>query len=98
MNRKKFSKVQETNLLKTPEMVVNNRVLKRGDSIKIHGEYGGRFKFHSHVINKETGAEWIDCFEVHKGVVSAWRSFKSDKIKLIPIKRGKNNVNRSKSD
>ena len=32
-------------------------------------------------------------YERDKNIVSAWRSFKADRIKLMPIKRGKNNVN-----
>lgn len=95
MRRKDFAPISTTKFEKLDTITINNRVIVRGDFIKIIGEHGGRFKFHSLVINKETGAEWIDCFEVQKGVVSAWRSFRSDRIKLIPIKRGRRNVNRS---
>ena len=74
-------------------MQIGNRVLVSGEVIKIAGEYGSKFKFDSLVTNKETGAQWVDCFELSKGVVSGWRSFKSDRIKLMPIKRGRKNVN-----
>jgi hypothetical protein len=94
MARGKKYVVPETIYQRTFEITVGNRTILPGDLIKINGEYGGRFKFHSLVLNKETGAEWIDCFEVQKGVASSWRSFKSDRIKLIPIKRGRRNVNR----
>jgi hypothetical protein len=94
MIRRKLTPVSETKFLKEESMSMNNRTIYRGDFIKISGEHGGRFKFHSLVTNKETGAQWIDCFEMQKGTVSAWRSFRSDRIKLIPIKRGKRNVNR----
>jgi hypothetical protein len=94
MRRKQASPIQESIFERVPEIVVNSRTIARGDIIKIDGEHGGRFKFHSLVTNTKTGSQWIDCFEVHKTVVSAWRSFKSDRIKLIPIKRGRRNVNR----
>jgi hypothetical protein len=92
-NRKK-TEIKETKFSRTPELVINGRTIAAGDIIKIHGEHGNRFKFSSLVTNMETGSQWIDCFEINKSVVSAWRSFKIDKIKLIPIKRGRRNVNR----
>ena len=93
MNKRRSSPVRETKFNRVGEIQVGNRVLVTGDIIKISGEYGSRFKFDSLVTNKETGAQWIDCFELSKGSVSACRSFKSDRIKLIPIKRGRKNVN-----
>jgi len=85
--------VASTIFSRVPEITVGNRTIVAGDIIKIDGEHGGRFKFHSLVTNTETGSQWIDCFELHKSLVSAWRSFKSDRIKPIPIKRGRRNVN-----
>jgi hypothetical protein len=73
---------------------VGTRLVVPGDIIKINGEHGMKFKFHSLVTNTITGVKWIDCFEVQKGIASTWRSFRSDRIKLIPIKRGKRNVDR----
>jgi hypothetical protein len=93
VNKRRSSPVRETKFNRVGEIQVGNRVLVTGDIIKISGEYGSRFKFDSLVTNKETGAQWIDCFELSKGSVSACRSFKSDRIKLIPIKRGRKNVN-----
>jgi hypothetical protein len=92
MRSRATSFIKETKFEKQESLSVNSRTIYRGDIIKIIEEYGARFKFHSLVTNKETGAQWIDCFEIKKGVVSAWRSFRSDRIKLIPIKRGKKNV------
>lgn len=70
-----------------------NDTLKPGDLFKVKGEYGIKFKFHSVVTNKETGAQWIDCFEVHRGKgglqSGVQRSFKFDRIKRIPRKRYK---------
>jgi hypothetical protein len=93
MSRKKLSFVKDSVFLREEEVVVGNRTIQRGEVIKIDGEHGGKFKFHSLVTNTMTGSQWIDCFELHKSVVSAWRSFKTDRIKLMPIKRGKHNVN-----
>ncbi len=75
------------------EFQAGTRTILMGDIIKINGEHGSKFKFHSLVTNTVTGVQWIDCFEIQKGVTSAWRSFRSDRIKLIPIKRGRKNVN-----
>ena len=93
MRRKNLAAISETKFDKLDSVTVGSRVLVRGDLIKILGEHGGKFKFNSLVTNKETGAQWVDCFEIHKGAVSACRSFRSDRIKLIPIKRGRKNVN-----
>lgn len=92
--RKKQADVKETKFSRVPEVTVGGRLIVAGDIIKINGEHGNRFKFASLVTNSETGAQWIDCFEINKNVVSAWRSFKTDRIRLIPIKRGRRNVNR----
>ena len=92
MNKRKFSPIRETKFDRVKEIQVGNRLVVAGDIIKISGEYGSRFKFDSLVTNRETGSQWIDCFEFSKNSVSACRSFRSDRIKLIPIKRGRKNV------
>jgi hypothetical protein len=94
MNTKRNAPVKETKFDRVGEILVNGRLIIAGDIIKIHGEHGSKFRFNSLVTNKETGAIWIDCFEMDKAVASAWRSFRPDRIKLIPIKRGRKNVNR----
>lgn len=92
MHNKKSAPVKETKFERVYELDINGRILLSGEIVKIHGEHGSRFKFVSLVTNKETGASWIDCFEMDKAAASVWRSFKSDRIKLIPIKRKKKNV------
>jgi hypothetical protein len=92
VNSKRAALVRETKFEKIGEILVNGRLIVTGDIIKIHGEHGAKFKFNNLVTNKETGAIWIDCFEMDKTLASAWRSFKPDRIKLIPIKRGRKNV------
>lgn len=69
-------------------MIINGFEIMRGDIIKIVGEYGTKFKFDSLVTNVETGAVWIDCFEVFRNSASAWRSFRPELVKRIP-QRGK---------
>jgi hypothetical protein len=63
--------------------------ISKGDLIKIRGEYGVRFRFDSVVTNLESGAEWIDCYEMFRGNAGALRSFRSERIKRIPKKRTK---------
>jgi hypothetical protein len=92
VNKRRSSPIRETKFDRVKEIQVGSRLVLAGDVIKISGEYGARFKFDSLVTNKETGAQWIDCFEFSKNSVSACRSFRSDRIKLIPIKRGRKNV------
>jgi len=98
MIRKNKTKAKDTIFLRVPEITVNARVVSRGDTIKIIGEYGKKFKFHSLVTNTKTGAQWIDCFQIEKNMITSCRSFNSDRIKLIPIKRGRRNVDRRKPD
>lgn len=66
---------------------IDGFVIEAGDMIKIRGEYGIKFKFHSLVTNTETGAQWIDCFEDHRGQTGCYRSFRIDRVKRIPNKR-----------
>jgi hypothetical protein len=79
---------QHTRFAKDPEIMIDGFSITRGDFIKIKGEYGSRFKFHSLTTNLDSGAQWIDCFEVTRGQVGAYRSFKPEQIKRIP-QRGK---------
>jgi hypothetical protein len=65
-------------------LVLDGFVINRGDFFKVRGEHGGKFKFHSFVTNTDTGAQWVDCFEVISGMTSIFRSFKTDRIKRIP--------------
>lgn len=77
-----------THLQRIPELTLpDGKVIVQGELFKVSGEYGLRFKFYSLTINSVTGAEWIDCFEVFRGQVGAFRSFKSDRIKRIPKRR-----------
>lgn len=68
-------------------VILDGFEISAGDFFKVRGEHGGRFKFHSFVTNVETGAQWVDCFEVMSGTPSVFRSFKLDKLRRIPNKR-----------
>lgn len=98
MGRRKKTIISETKFERTYEYAFEhiNDTLKPGDLFKVSGEYGMKFKFASVVTNKETGAQWIDCFEVHRGKgglqSGVQRSFKFDRIKRIPRKRVKKYV------
>ena len=65
----------------------SGRTIESGEIIKIVGEHGATFRFVEHVVNLENGAEWIDCFELHRGMPSGWRAFRPDRIKPLPKTR-----------
>jgi hypothetical protein len=62
--------------------------IKQGDLIKVQGEYGTRFKFQSLTRNADNTSVWVDCFEIFRGQVGAFRSFRIERVKRIPT-RGK---------
>jgi hypothetical protein len=75
-----------TKFLREPEISIDGFTISQGDLFKVKGEYGNKFKFVNFITNLETGAQWVDCFEVVRGQVGAFRSFRSDRIKRIPQK------------
>lgn len=90
MSRKKNYEIPDAakKFHREDRVIVNGFEIVKGDIIKIVGQYGYKFKFDSLVTNTETGAIWIDCFEVFRGSASAYRSFRPEMIKRIP-QRGK---------
>lgn len=94
MRRRKSVPPPETKFFRFPEITVDGFVIAKGDMIKIKDEWGMRFKFDCLVTNKETGAQWIDCYEVHKMRTGVLRSFKLDRVKRIPKRRGKRRARR----
>lgn len=70
------------------KMIADGFEIVRGDLIKVVGQYGLKFKFHSLVTNTDSGAVWVDCFEVFRGSSSQFRSFNPSLVKRIP-QRGK---------
>jgi len=68
----------------------SNRVIEGGEVIKISGEHGTKFKFKAHVTKIDSGIEWIDCYELERGVPSKHRSFNPDRIRAMP--KNKNRI------
>ena len=68
---------------------LNGFTITAGDIVKVHGEYGSRFKVCGLTTNGKTGSQWVDCFEIVRGQIGSLRSFKSDRIKRMPKKRVK---------
>lgn len=94
MKKVKATKPQTTKFSKEYELQVGKFVVAKGDMIKIEGEHGGKFVFESLTTNTENGLVWVDCFEIHKKSLGAFRSFAPERVKRIPTKRGKQkNVN-----
>lgn len=96
MGRKKKNRVLSANselyvyseTYTTPE----GRVIEKNEIIKIAGEHGVRFKFKSHVIRTDSGIDWIDCYELERGISAKHRSFRTDRLKALPKKRIKRSV------
>lgn len=84
MPRRKKVELSETNFVTEPTFEFNGFLISAGDFIKVKGEYGSSFKVRGLTTNIKTGATWVDCFEVIRGVPSAFRAFKLDKIKRVP--------------
>ena len=90
MARRKKIELEPTKFFRFPEIEIDGFTIERGELIKIKDEWGMRFKFDSLVTNTETGAQWVDCFEVYKLRTGVLRSFKIDRVKRIPKRRGRN--------
>lgn len=88
--------VKPSPFLKEDFIEIDGHVINRGDIVKISGEHGVKFKFDSFVTNPATGAQWVDCFELQKNVVCAFRSFRVERVKRIPVRRKR--VSRRKRD
>jgi len=85
--KRKETPVKETIFSRVYQMEYGNFIIEKGDLVKVQGEYGSRFKFHSVTTNTETGVSWVDCFESYRGQSGVFRSFYPDRIKRIPKKR-----------
>jgi hypothetical protein len=89
MGRRKLSTVVHHSIFETKtSFELNGFLITAGDLVKVKGEYGTKFKVRGLTTNTETGAQWIDTFEMIRGQASAFRAFKIDRIKRVP-QRGK---------
>lgn len=67
----------------------NGRTVVAGEIIKIIGEYGATFRFDSLTTNVKTGVSWVECRQMHKGQIGAFRAFYIDRVKKMPVRRKK---------
>lgn len=88
MPRRKKIELPPTKFFRFPEISVDGFVIEKGEVIKIKDEWGMKFKFDCLVTNQETGAQWIDCYELWRGRTGCLRSFRLERVKRVP-KRGK---------
>jgi hypothetical protein len=86
MARRKKVVVAPSHFVTEPYMEVNGFPINSGDTIKVKGEYGTKFKFVGITTNELTGSQWVDCFEIFRGKAQQFRAFKEDRIKRIPQK------------
>ena len=93
MGRRKKVVLEPTKFSRVYELQIGNFTIARGDIIKVQDEHGRKFKFDSVVTNTETGATWVDCFEVQKNLAGQYCSFRIERIKRVPVKRGRRKKN-----
>jgi len=89
MISRRKTKPGPTKFSRVYELQVGTFTIAKGDIIKIQDEHGRKFKFDSVVTNTETGAMWIDCFEVQKATSGQYCSFAIERVKRIPARRGR---------
>jgi hypothetical protein len=89
MITRKKTKPAPTKFSRVYELQVGTFTIVKGDIIKIQDEHGRKFKFDSVVTNIETGATWIDCFEMQKATSGQYCSFAIERVKRIPARRGR---------
>lgn len=87
MPRRKKVELPPTKFFRYPEITVDGQTIEKGEIIKVKDEWGMRFKFDCLVTNTETGAQWVDCYEVHKMRTGCLRSFRLERVKRIPKRR-----------
>ena len=76
---------------RSPEYTLEGgRTILAGEVIKITGIWGTKFKFKEYVVRTDSGKEWIDCYELEKGVKCGLRSFYPDRIKPMPTRKRRN--------
>jgi hypothetical protein len=66
---------------------IDGITINEGDLIKIKGEHGSVFRFKEFVQRTDSDTNWIDCYEMEKGLPCGLRSFRTERIKIIPKKR-----------
>lgn len=87
MQRRRKYKPKRSRLRTENSFFIGNREIFAGDIVKVNGEWGNKFKVIGLVTNTYTGAQWVDCYELSKGVPAQTRAFYLNRIKPIPRKR-----------
>ena len=93
MITRRKTKPAPTKFSRVYELQIGTFTIVKGDIIKIQDEHGRKFKFDSVVTNTETGATWVDCFEMQKVTAGQFCSFAIERVKRIPTRRGKRKKN-----
>lgn len=88
MGRRKKVVVSETIFKTEPTFELDGFEVNAGDIVKVRGEYGVKFQVRGLTTNTETGAQWVDCFEIFRGKPQQFRAFKIERVKRVP-QRGK---------
>ena len=88
---KRRSKTNHTsNFIKESEVTTpDGKLVSEGDIIKIHGEHGKKFRFSKFVTRQDNGLTWIDCYEMDKNLPCGLRSFRLERVRIIPKPSGR---------
>jgi hypothetical protein len=87
MVNKKRNNNYVSKFITIPEISINNRVIKRGEVIKIKGEKGSLYSFWGVTTNPDNGIQWVDCFYLRKSQLSGQYSYSTDRVVPMPRKR-----------
>ena len=88
MKKKKNTTILTSNFIKESEMTTpEGKLVSQGDIIRIHGEHGKKFKFDKFVTRADNGLTWIDCYEMQGGVIGMMRSFRVERVRVIPKRK-----------
>lgn len=92
MNKKKNNNYV-SKFITIPELTIGNKVVKRGDVIKIKGQKKCLYSFWGITTNPDNGIQWVDCFYLKKTQLSGQYSYAIEKV--IPISKKRKNVSRT---
>lgn len=90
VRRKKYIPHSHSRFVTEPQFQVGSRTVCEGDTIKIKGEHGRKFRVIGYTTNHSTGDSWVDCYELVKGVPASTRAFYTDRVK--PMKKRRKRV------
>ena len=91
MQRRKAYKPPKSKLDIQTSFMIGNREVSAGERVKVYGVHGVKFQIIG-LVTHENGTQWVDCYELSKGVPAQTRAFYLERIKLLPRKRRKKMV------